>query len=129
MYKRHARVIPKPSKQTEKPSYTHEHDTFLLTCIIKINYAHTHTQTQSESAMPKPKQKRGTWDTEFSHSLGQYCSRVCVSLSQTRAQVTHTYPFTRQQTHTDLEAVDELISDFLADWRASPDPRRARLRW
>lgn len=106
VYKRHARGHSQ-TKQTDRKAFIHTwNDTFLLTCILKINDSlctHTHTQTQSESAMPKPKRMRGrTWDTEFSQSLGQYCSCVCLALSNTHTKHTHTYPFTQQQTHTQI---------------------------
>ncbi len=109
-----------PNQATDREafihSWTHRNDTFQLTCIIKINYAHMHTQTQSESAMPKPKLKRRTWDTEFSQSLGQYCCCVCLNLSDKRTN--HAHLPIRTTTHTDSEVEDELISDSLADWRA-----------
>ncbi len=54
---------------------------------------------------------------------------LCVSRSLRHTHKSHTPTHSYDNTHTDLEAVDELISDFLADWRASPAPRRARLRW
>lgn len=86
-----------------------------------------HTCTHKHSLNQQCPNLNKRWDTEFSQSLGQYCCCVYLALSDTRTN--HAHLPIRTTTHTDLEAVDELISDSLADWRASPAPRRARLRW